>query len=303
MIIYINDRPCEAQVGDLLLNAAKQNKAHIGYICGGNGICQSCFVYVREGADCLSQPSDEEKAFISDKLFQEGGRLACQTVIVKEGTIRVISRAETLRRLVLGLNIPGFITYAQTIGYNVVNKLPSGAANIVSRVQAGRLNPIDTIGKIASGFAPASQLAMNNLVETLPFMQGPLNLVGGVARGATDMIGGVAGGVVNTVSGVAGGAFNALGGVAGGALNTIGSAAGGVLNAVGGVAGGAFNALGGVAGGAFNTIGSAAGGALDTVNGLLCAVTGGMLHLPGASCAIHNAPKTAIERVTITARP
>ncbi|NTU93871.1 MAG: (2Fe-2S)-binding protein [Chlorobiaceae bacterium] len=191
MIIYINDRPCEAQVGDLLLSTAKHNKAHIGYICGGNGICQSCFVYVREGAECLSPPSDEEKAFISDKLFQDGGRLACQTVLVKEGTVRVITRAETLRRLVLGLNVPGFITYAQTIGYNVVNKLPSGAANVFTRVRAGKLNPIDTLGKIASGLGPASLLAANNFVETFSFMQGPVNLVGGTAKGVLDAASGV----------------------------------------------------------------------------------------------------------------
>jgi chlorosome envelope protein J len=197
MIIYINDRPCEAQVGDLLLSTAKNNKAHIGYICGGNGICQSCFVYVKEGAECLSQPSEEEKAFISDKLFQEGGRLACQTVIVKEGSIRVLSRAEYFRRIVLGLNIPGFITYAQTIGYNVVNKLPSGAANVFTRVREGRLNPVDTLGKIASGLGPASLLAANNFAETFSFMQAPINLVAGGAKGVLD----TASGALCTVSG------------------------------------------------------------------------------------------------------
>ncbi|NTU58889.1 MAG: (2Fe-2S)-binding protein [Chlorobiaceae bacterium] len=191
MIIYINDRPCEAQVGDLLLGTAKNNKAHIGYICGGNGICQSCFVYVREGAECLSQPSDEEKAFISDKLFQEGGRLACQTVIVKEGSIRVLSRAEHLRRIVLGLNVPGFITYAQTIGYNVVNKLPSGATNLVSRARAGRLNPVDSLAKIASGIGPASLLAVNTFVETFSFMQGPVSMVTGGAKSVLDTASGV----------------------------------------------------------------------------------------------------------------
>jgi chlorosome envelope protein J len=197
MIIYINDRPCEAQVGDLLLATAQHNKAHIGYICGGNGICQSCFVYVREGAELLSPPNDVEKAFISDKLFQEGGRLACQTVIAREGTVRVLTRAENLRRIVLGLNVPGFITYAQTIGYNVVNKLPSGASNLVSRVQTGKLNPVDTLGKIASGLGPASLLAVNSFMETFSFMQGPIGMVGGAARGAID----AASGMICTVTG------------------------------------------------------------------------------------------------------
>jgi chlorosome envelope protein J len=186
MIIYINDRPCEAQVGDRLLSTAQHNKAHIGYICGGNGLCQSCFVYVREGAELLSPPGTVEKAFISDKLFQEGGRLACQTAIVKEGTIRVLTRAENLRRIVLGLNVPGFITYAQTIGYNVVNKLPSGLANAVSRVQNGTLSPVDSLGKIAAGLGPASLLVLNTFTETFSFMQGPISLAGGAARGLFD---------------------------------------------------------------------------------------------------------------------
>jgi chlorosome envelope protein J len=197
MIIYINDRPCEAEVGDLLLATAKLNKAHIGYICGGNGICQSCFVYVREGADCLSQPSDEEKAFISDKLFQEGGRLACQTVIIKEGSVRVVTRAETLKRIVLGLNIPGFITYAQTIGYNVVNKLPSGASNVFTRFREGKLNPVETLGKIASGLGPASLLAVDSFSETFSFMQGPISLAAGGAKGLLD----TASGALCTVTG------------------------------------------------------------------------------------------------------
>jgi len=225
MIIYINDRPCEAKVGDLLLNTAKQNKSHIGYICGGNGICQSCFVYVLEGADCLSAPGEDEKAFISDRLFAEGGRLACRATIVKEGTIRVLTRAEKFRRIVLGLNVPGFITYAQTIGYNVTNKLPSGVSNIVSRVQSGRLNPVDTIGKIAGGLGPASQLVYNTFIENFPFMQAPVNLVSGVGKGA-----------------------------------------------------------------------------LDTASGALCAVSGGRLHLPGSTCATHDKPAVAIERITISAK-
>jgi chlorosome envelope protein J len=189
MIIHINDRPCEAQVGDLLLKVAQINKSHIGYICGGNGICQSCFVYVKEGADCLSEPGTEEKTFISDKLLQEGGRLACRTTIRKEGSIKVITRAETLRRIVLGLNVPGFITYAQTIGYNVVNQLPGGVSNIFNRVREGRLNPLDTLKKIGSGLGPASLLAISSFKETFPFLQYPASLLCGGARGVVSTAG------------------------------------------------------------------------------------------------------------------
>ena len=186
MRIHINDRPCEAQPGDILLDVAKRNKCHIGYICGGSGVCQSCFVYVQEGMDCLSERGDIEKAFISDKLTEAGGRLACQTRIIKDGAIRVQSRAEMFRRIVLGLNVSGFVTYAQTIGYNVVNQLPSGIGNIVSRVREGRLSPLTSIQNIGKGIGPASELVSRNIFETFPFIQGTANLLGTGTKGLVD---------------------------------------------------------------------------------------------------------------------
>lgn len=227
MIIYINDKPCEAAAGDLLLKTAQRHNAHIGCICGGNGICQSCFVYVKEGAELLSAPSDEEKAFISDKLFQEGGRLACQTVITGEGTVRVLTRAENLRRIVLGLNVPGFITYAQTIGYNVVTKLPGGAANLVSRVREGKLNPLDSIGKIAGGMQYGAGLAVHTAVEALPVLQAPISLVSGALQGSGALLSGALQAPASLISGAAGGIFNAASGllctVSGGRLSLPGS--------------------------------------------------------------------------------
>jgi chlorosome envelope protein J len=198
MIIFINDKPCEAKIGDLLLKVAQRNRCHIGYICGGNGICQSCFIYVKEGLECLSPPNKIETAFISEKLFQEGGRLGCQSVIVKEGTLRVLSRAEYLRRLVLGLNVPGFVSYAQTIGYNVVNKLPDGAGNLLDRIKKGQMSPGDSLKKIGNGLAQASLLASSTFMETFPFLQYPGTILAegakGVVKGATDLVCNVSGG-------------------------------------------------------------------------------------------------------------
>lgn len=199
MIISINDKPCEAKIGEQLLKVAQNNKCHIGYLCGGNGICQSCFVYVIEGADSLSQPNNIEKAFISDKLFSEGGRLACQSVIVKEGTLRVLSRAEHLRRLVLGLNVPGFVTYAQTIGHNVAGKLPDGAANLFDRIKKGQMSPGDSLKKIGNGLSHASLFAVHTFMETFPFMQYPATLL---ADGAKSLMGGAGDAVCNISGGL-----------------------------------------------------------------------------------------------------
>ena len=188
MIIFINDKPCEAKTGELLLKVAQHHECHMGYICGGNGICQSCFVYVNEGMECLSPPNNIEKAFISDKLFQEGGRLGCQSVIVKEGNLRLLSRAEYLRRLVLGLNVPGFVTYARTIGYNVVNKLPEGAGNLFDRIKKGQMSPVDSIGKIGNGVVQASHLVSSTFMETFPFLQYPGTIL---TEGTKGMLNGV----------------------------------------------------------------------------------------------------------------
>ncbi len=198
MHMYINDVEVEAQPGDVLLDVAKKNNCHIGYICGGSGICQSCFVYVHKGMDCLTERSDIEKAFISGSLADAGGRLACQTRIVKDGEIRILSRAEMFRRIVLGLNVPEFVSYAQTIGYNVVNQLPSGIGNIVNRVRDGQLNPITSIRNIAGGIGLASRLAGKNVFDALPFLQAPANMVGAGSKGLLE-------GASNTLCSISGG--------------------------------------------------------------------------------------------------
>lgn len=188
MKIIINDKPCEAQVGDRLLDVAQQNKAHIGYICGGSGICQSCFIYVEEGMECLSTKGDTENAFISDVLAQAGGRLACRTTIIKEGNIRILTRAEQLRRTVLGLNVPGFVSYAQTIGYNVVNQLPKGIGDIVGRARKGQLDPVKSLQHIAQGIGHATLLIGNTIFETVPLLNNAASAVTSTAGSALSMV-------------------------------------------------------------------------------------------------------------------
>ncbi|TCD47361.1 2Fe-2S iron-sulfur cluster-binding protein [Chlorobium sp. N1] len=205
MNIYVNDRACQAETGDLLLSVAQHNKSHIGYICGGNGICQSCFVYVQEGMEHLSPLSEVEKACISDKLLAEGGRLACQTVITGEGTVRVLTRAENLRRIVLGLNVPGFITYAQTIGYNVLHQLPSCASSAVDRVRKGELSPAESLRKIGNGLGYASLFASSSFMETFSFVQLPISMAAGGVKGLYDM-------ASDTLCSVTGGSLHLPGG-------------------------------------------------------------------------------------------
>ncbi len=242
MIISINGKPCEAQIGDLLLSVAQHHKAHIGYICGGNGICQSCFVTVTSGSELLSPPSATEKAFISEKLLQEGGRLACQATIVGEGRIECIARAEALKRLLFNLDAVGLASAVQAIGANIADRLPSGFADIVARARSGKLHPGESAGKVVGGLGPAAMLLGNSIAETFSFLQEPLKLVGSVTKPAAD----IAGNLLHTVQITAGSLLEAIaaplrGGIdlANGAIQAI---SGGLLQLPGATAGTARSA-------------------------------------------------------------
>lgn len=111
MNIIINDRECTAQVGDRLLDVARAHHSHIGYFCGGNAICQTCYVRVLEGAELLSPMSDAEKAMLSDKLIKEGTRMGCQTLIEKPGKITILSEVEAAKRMTQSnpLQLPAYM--------------------------------------------------------------------------------------------------------------------------------------------------------------------------------------------------
>src|SRR6267143_847894 len=67
-----------------LLDVALNFGIHLDHACGGNCACTTCHVWVKEGADLISEMEDDE----ADKLdmaadLQLNSRLGCQTVIKK----------------------------------------------------------------------------------------------------------------------------------------------------------------------------------------------------------------------------
>ncbi|WP_129673251.1 2Fe-2S iron-sulfur cluster-binding protein [Candidatus Chloroploca sp. Khr17] len=104
--VIINDVPMEAKVGERVLNVARRNAAHIGFVCDNNGLCQTCRCQVLAGADQLNPPSEIELAWLTPAQLDDGTRLACQTVIRGTGEIRVESFAETMRRMALAVISP-----------------------------------------------------------------------------------------------------------------------------------------------------------------------------------------------------
>ncbi|MEI6692699.1 MAG: 2Fe-2S iron-sulfur cluster-binding protein [Chlorobium sp.] len=158
MKITINNHSYDAEKGNRLLDIARSNQEHIGYFCGGNSICQTCYIKVLEGAELLSPLSDEEKALLSDTLVQEGTRMACLTTIEKEGSIRIISLAEEVKR-VFENNPLQLTEYAAKMGSESLAKFPD-----TMRLQAQRdFDLWQLISDVIHGIGDAVQLVLKVL--------------------------------------------------------------------------------------------------------------------------------------------
>jgi ferredoxin, 2Fe-2S len=73
-----------------ILDIAINNGIRLDHACGGNCACTTCHVWVKEGADNLSEMDDDE----ADRLdmaadLQLNSRLGCQAVITKPGKVVV----------------------------------------------------------------------------------------------------------------------------------------------------------------------------------------------------------------------
>jgi len=159
MKISINNHSYEAKQGERLLDIARSNHEHIGYFCGGNSICQTCYVKILEGSELLSPISVEEKALLSDTLIHEGTRMACLTTVEKEGTIRVVSLVEEVKR-VFETNPLKLTDYAAKMGWESLVKFPD-----TMRMQGKREFDLwQLIADIISGIGDALQLLANAFI-------------------------------------------------------------------------------------------------------------------------------------------
>ena len=80
----------EGRSGDTVLDVALENGIDLPHECGGNCACTTCHVWVKEGAENLSEMDDDE----ADRLdmaadLQLNSRLGCQAVITKPGKVVV----------------------------------------------------------------------------------------------------------------------------------------------------------------------------------------------------------------------
>lgn len=166
MNIQINGRECQANIGDRLLDVARASHSHIGYFCGGNSICQTCYVKVLEGQELLSPLSDAEKAILSENLIREGTRMACLTHIEKPGNIRLVSMVEEIKRMAETnpLQLPA---YAGTMGWEATVKLGDTLDMQWHRESTTPIDPWQLFLDVISGIGDALQLVFDAVQSAL----------------------------------------------------------------------------------------------------------------------------------------
>ena len=91
IVKYIKEgKEIEVALGASILQASQEAGLPEGYACGGVCACSTCHVYVRKGAELLSEIQDDENDIL-DKAFdvRSTSRLGCQARIEKEGVVEV----------------------------------------------------------------------------------------------------------------------------------------------------------------------------------------------------------------------
>lgn len=70
------------KLGETILEVALRNKVDLDHACGGVCACSTCHVRIEQGADCLSESSEDEEDQL-DKARDLGlnSRLGCQARI------------------------------------------------------------------------------------------------------------------------------------------------------------------------------------------------------------------------------
>jgi 2Fe-2S ferredoxin len=72
-----------------VLEAALEELVEIRHNCGGLGMCTTCRVQILEGGAALDPPNEAETFRLGAHRLAQGWRLACQTVVRDDLTIRL----------------------------------------------------------------------------------------------------------------------------------------------------------------------------------------------------------------------
>lgn len=72
-----------------VLEAALEELVEIRHNCGGLGMCTTCRIQVLAGGDSLDSPNEPELRKLGRHRIEQGWRLACQTIVRGDLTIRL----------------------------------------------------------------------------------------------------------------------------------------------------------------------------------------------------------------------
>src|SRR2546422_11073782 len=88
-VFYIlENQTVEAEPAETILQASLRSGIPHAHACGGNARCSTCRVLVLEGLEHCDPPNEKERVLADRLHFTAEIRLACQTTISKEVTLR-----------------------------------------------------------------------------------------------------------------------------------------------------------------------------------------------------------------------
>ncbi len=169
MFVYINDKKFDAKTGEHLIDIARKNNTHIGYFCGGNAICQTCYVKVTEGMHLLSPLNDREKAMLSDKLIEEGIRVACLTTLDKLGTVKLVTAVEEVKQLFNKEPVQLLFNYPAKMGWESFVKFGDTIGMQAERLFQGKLDLFQLFRDVMDAITDAIRLAVIGIDQDKTF--------------------------------------------------------------------------------------------------------------------------------------
>lgn len=142
--VILNNVEYECEVGDRLIDVARNNAAHIGFICGGLGslFVETSACRVLNGAENLNAPTELEQRWLQPSWIEAGHRLGCEVKVTGNGTVEILSRAEELRRQTVAIFTPPEGTSSgenvgllfNNMGRIVMNQLVRFPDNVIASV-------------------------------------------------------------------------------------------------------------------------------------------------------------------------
>jgi len=105
--------------------------------------------------------SDAEKAMLSDTLIKEGIRMACQTIIEKPGTIRIVTEVEAAKRMTESTPVQ-LPAYMGKMGWAAAEKFTDTIAFQARREQAGHpIEPAELLYDVLAAIGDAVRLVID----------------------------------------------------------------------------------------------------------------------------------------------